>query len=403
MRPLVLILLFALPLGAAETGPRVVPDRLLRRWDPVTVFFAEGLGPANGGPEDRAERFVTIEPAQPGAFRWLDARTLQFRPAEPWPALSRFHVTPRGGKAGTLATLLEAPVATVPNDGAEGLEPFDEITLTFGEPLPPAMLAKMVTLELRPLPGVGGGRRLPPEEIRVKALERTSRADAASYTLSLAHPVPAGTRAVLTLRLSADEAAAGAAKELSFATGEPFRVLSFGCRERQLPATPSGALYERDQALRCGAESPAILVEFSSAPRAISPVEARNLVRFTPSVDDLKLETSARTLEIRGAFRRDTLYTVSILPAKLTDQRGRPLEAAGKSEAFVVFPQRASYVKWSAGQGIVERLGAQMVPVDGRGAEMLDLRIQKIDRSIEASGPSRTAPSQRTSRRARPD
>ena len=67
-----------------------------------------------------------IEPAQPGGFRWLDARTLQFRPAEPWPALSRFRVTPVGGKPGTLATLLEAPVAAVPNDGAEGLEPFDE-------------------------------------------------------------------------------------------------------------------------------------------------------------------------------------------------------------------------------------------------------------------------------------
>ena len=28
---------------------------------------------------------------------------------------------------------------------------------------------------------------------------------------------------------------------------------------------------------------------------------------------------------------------------------------------------------------VVERLGAQMVPVDGRGAERFDLRIQKID------------------------
>ena len=379
MKRLCLAFLLALPLGAAETGPRVVPDRLLRRWDPVTVFFAEGVGPATGGPEDRAERFVTIEPVQPGAFRWLDARTLQFRPAEPWPALSRFRVTPAGGKTATLATLLEAPVASVPNDGAEGLEPFDEITLTFGEPLPPAMLAKMVTLELRPLPGVSGGRRLPPEEIRIKALERTSRADTPSYSLSLAHPVPAGTRAVLTLKLSADEAAAGAAKELSFSTGEPFRVVAFGCRERQVPVTPSGTLYDKGQALTCAADNPAILVEFSSAPRPVSPLEARNLVRFTPSVDGLKFETSARTLEIRGAFRRDALYSVSILPARLADLRGRPLEAGGRSEAFFVFPQRASYVKWSAGQGVVERLGAQMVPVDGRGAERFDLRIQKID------------------------
>ena len=264
--PWLTLLFVTLPLVAAENGPRVVPDRMLRRWDPVTVFFANAAGPAAGGAEDHAERFVTIDPAQPGAFRWLDAKTLQFRPAEPWPALSRFRVTPAGSKTTTLATLLEAPASTVPPDGAEGLEPFDEITLTFAEPLPPAELAKMISLELRPLPGVSGGRRVPPQEIRIKPLERASRADTASYALSLAHRVPAGTRAVLTLKLSADEAAAGATKELSFATGEPFRVVAFGCRERQLPVTPAGTLYEKDQALKCGAEAPAILVEFSIEP-----------------------------------------------------------------------------------------------------------------------------------------
>lgn len=373
------LFLFTQPLAAVEPGTRVVPDRMLRRWDPVTVFFAGAAGPAGGGAEDHAERFVTIDPAQPGAFRWLDAKTLQFRPAEPWPALSRFRVTPAGSKAATLATLLEAPASTVPPDGAEGLEPFDEITLTFAEPLPPAALAKMIALELRPLPGVSGGRRVPPQEIRIKPLERTSRADTASYALSLAHPVPAGTRAVLTLKLSADEAAAGATKELSFATGEPFRVVAFGCRERQLPVTPAGTLYEKDQALRCGAEAPAILVEFSASPRPISPVEARNLVRLTPAVDDLKFETSARTLVVTGKFRRDTLYAVTVLATKLSDANGRALEPGGRSEAFVVFPQRASFVKWGAGQGMVERLGAQMVPVEGRGAEKLDVRIQRID------------------------
>ena len=100
--------------NAGDTGVRVVPDRMLRRWDPVTVFFSADTGPKAGGPEDNAGRFVTIDPAQPGAYRWLDARTLQFRPAEPWPALSRFRVTPAGSKATTLATLLEAPTSTVP-------------------------------------------------------------------------------------------------------------------------------------------------------------------------------------------------------------------------------------------------------------------------------------------------
>src|SRR3954471_24454195 len=37
-------------------GAKVVPDRFLRSWDPVTLFFDQDLGPAAGGPEDHPER-----------------------------------------------------------------------------------------------------------------------------------------------------------------------------------------------------------------------------------------------------------------------------------------------------------------------------------------------------------
>src|SRR5512136_2712046 len=70
----------AAPAAPAATGVTIVPDRFLRRWDPVTIFFGHDLGPAKGGPEDAAARLVTMTPAHPGAFRWLDARTLQFKP-----------------------------------------------------------------------------------------------------------------------------------------------------------------------------------------------------------------------------------------------------------------------------------------------------------------------------------
>jgi hypothetical protein len=33
-------------------GAKVVPERFLRSWDPVTVFFDRDTGPAAGGPED---------------------------------------------------------------------------------------------------------------------------------------------------------------------------------------------------------------------------------------------------------------------------------------------------------------------------------------------------------------
>src|SRR5205823_5931315 len=127
------------------------------RWDPVTVFFARDVGPAKGGPEDHPERLLTLSPPHPGAFTWLDARTLQFRPAAPWPPLARFRWGVRETKV-RLTTLMAAPSSTIPADAALGLERVEAITLTFAEPIDPAGLARMVTIELRPPPRAGSGR-----------------------------------------------------------------------------------------------------------------------------------------------------------------------------------------------------------------------------------------------------
>jgi hypothetical protein len=174
---------------AGRTGTVVVPDRFLRPWDPITVFFDRDTGPAGGGAEDQPERFVQLTPKQPGAYTWLDPRTLQFRPAEAWPALTRFRCTV-AGKATTLATLMEAPTETDPAAGAEGLEPVEQVALTFATPLDPAALARMVTLELRPLPGVdkASGRVLSPDDYEIKVVERKSRACASPSTTGRTRP-----------------------------------------------------------------------------------------------------------------------------------------------------------------------------------------------------------------------
>lgn len=77
-------------------GAHVVPDRFLRRWDPVTILFDEPTGPEAGGPEDAPDRLVTLSPAKPGSWTWLSAKTLQFRPTEPWEPLRRETVTVAG-------------------------------------------------------------------------------------------------------------------------------------------------------------------------------------------------------------------------------------------------------------------------------------------------------------------
>jgi alpha-2-macroglobulin len=366
----------------------VIPDRFLRRWDPVTVFFPSDVGPAKGGPEDRPERFATLAPAHPGAFRWLDARTLQFRPAEPWPSLARFTWTV-GGKPFVLTTLMAAPVETLPADGSEGLEAVGEVALTFPEPLDRRALSRMTTLELRPLPGIDGShaRWLTAADFDVKAVERASRADKATYVLTLHQAIPLGTRTLVHLRLSLDDKESESFKEISFSTAEPFRVVGLGCRGREYPITPDGTRYTREQAIRCDGPRRAVAIEFSSPPSALGPVQGRNLVRFTPAVSNVSFDLQGKTLEVAGDFAWEALYSVRLAaaPVAIEDARGRALQMAEPSELFLYFPRKPAYVKWGASQGIVERFGVQMVPVQGRGEDRLDLRIQPVaplDRSF---------------------
>ncbi|HEY5907479.1 MAG TPA: alpha-2-macroglobulin, partial [Vicinamibacteria bacterium] len=364
---------------ASVTGTAVIPERFLRRWDPLTVFFTRDLGPATAGPEDHPERVVTLTPAHPGAWRWVDARTLQFRPAEPWPSLSRFTVK-ADEKTATLATLMPVPLETIPTDGADGLEPVSEITLAFPDPLDAGALERMVGIELRPLPGVGSSeaRSLTGDEFEVKSLERRSRTDPARYVLVLRQPVALGTKVVLRLRLSLDDKQGEGFREISFRTGEPFRVAGFGCREKQVPVTPRGTRYAREQALSCPGER-MVVVEFSATPKLLGPIEGRNLVRLSPAVSNLAFNLQGRSLEVTGDFSWDTLYSVALAPTPLQDQRGRALQMADRSEVFLHFPRRPAYVRLTAGQGLAERFGPQMIPVDGRGQERLDLRVHRID------------------------
>ena len=214
---LAVLVLVGLPLlGAKPAGkpgqPTIVPDRFLRRWDPVTVFYPQPTGPAKGGPQDQPEKFVRLTPAHPGAWTWLDARTLQFRPAEPWPPLQRFTVA-AGGATASLDTLMSPPAKTQPSEGEEVADPVRTVTLELPEPLDPQTLARMLTIEIRPLPGLGRGagatdaataplRTLTSRDFTIKALDRKSRRDPAAYVVTLASPVPLGSHATLRFRLS---------------------------------------------------------------------------------------------------------------------------------------------------------------------------------------------------------
>ena len=390
---LLLLFLLLLPAGAnagaaaasadllrRPAGAVLVPEHFLRQWDPVTVFFDGEAGPADGGPEDHPERLLTLTPAQPGAFTWLDGHTLQFRPAVAWPPMGRFTWTVQGREA-ELVTLMSAPFATQPADGAIGLEPVESISLSFREPIAADELSRLLTLELRPLPGIdqGAARVLDFHDFQVRALERSRPADPAVYVIALAHPIPWGIRTILHLRLSPEAGEDAEEQRIAFSTAAPFHVTGFGCRGVSYPALADGASYSRERPLLCPAEERSVVISFSDRLAEVGPIAGRDLVRLSPQVDGLRFKTVDSTLVVTGAFVADTLYQLRLETAALSDRQGRPLTHAAPNQLYLSFPGLPGFVRWQKGEGIAERFGPQMVPVKARGVERVDLRIHAID------------------------
>jgi uncharacterized protein YfaS (alpha-2-macroglobulin family) len=360
-----------------QATTQVVPDRYLRRWDPVTVFFTSNRG--KPGPEDRPERFVTLEPDHPGAWEWLDGKTLQFRPAEPWTPMSAVSITV-DKKTTDVFTLAPPPRDTSPRAGARNLDPVSSLRLTFDDPLPPETLARLTTIELRPLPGLSddGLVVLDADDFEVKTLERSSTSAPAPYTLVLDEPIPRGLQARVKIGLSLDTEAREAVHTVVFATAEPFRAVAAGCTGSTVPLAPSGSMYAAEQPLTC-TSSRSVQVRFNANPAGLGPVEGRNLVRFEPAVEGLTFQTSGSTLTVRGDFAEETRYRMAVEPTVLSDVAGRPLQMDGPSAVYFRFERKNPYFKWGAGDGIVERYGPMRVPIEGRGTGQVDVRVHEVD------------------------
>ncbi|WP_455210457.1 alpha-2-macroglobulin family protein [Kaarinaea lacus] len=276
---------------------------------------------------------------------------------------------------------MSAPRKTIPADGASGLDPVNSIVLTFDEPLDVDALANMVTIELRPLPGVGAvsPRWLDKDDFTVKISDRSRRSDPAVYALVLNQSIAAGQQVMVHLRLSLQDSIEQSFRQIRFATAEPFRIVRFGCAANRYPVTPEGVRYTKEQAIQCNSNNTVLEVEFSSPLAEFNAVQARNLVRLTPAVKDLQFSHYGKTLAIRGKFSADTLYQLNLLPSSIYDVQQRPLQQSGVSELFLYFPPKHPFLEWEASHGIVERYGPQMVPVKGRGHDRLDLRIYTVN------------------------
>ncbi|MGE3536123.1 MAG: alpha-2-macroglobulin family protein [Candidatus Tectimicrobiota bacterium] len=369
-------------------GVQVLPETFLRSWDPITIFFEHDQGPAHGGPEDAPERLVSMQPPVPGAWQWLGARALQFRPADPWQPLQRIVVS-TAGRSTRLVPLLPIPVATSPEERSEGIAQLDQISLTFEAPVEQGALARLLSLEVRPAPGIEatGGQLLSSADFDLRALERPRRDAKQTYVVQLRQPIPDARVLILRLRLADEPGLEEPSFEVRWRSAVPFTVTGMKC----------GRGLERetvDNVIRCTPEdyfsaeeggtesrpSPRrrLLLGFSAPPEALDVVRAREVLRLTPPVDDLRVEADGSRLRLAGRFLAETTYELRLAPGSLRDTRQRPLAGAPFVQRFA-FAAEKPVLRWDVRQGIVERFGPQFVPLRGRGYDRADVRIHAID------------------------
>jgi alpha-2-macroglobulin len=371
----------------AETT--LVPSGLLRAWDPVTVFFDEPHGPTANTPEADARRLFDEWPAHPGAFEWVDSRTVQFRPATPWPASSalKFSI---GEAHWTLHAVSEPPSAVTPPNGAADLVRLDTITLDFPHPVELEFLASHLRVGRLDLSQSGARPEgaaivwLPADALRLKRAERHRPADPTRVFVELREPVPSGTKVVMELRLTSGPGAP--VWRYAASTSEDFRIVGAGCSLERYPLPPNGAHYAANATLKCAGDARQVAIEFSAAPvlstvagGAPDGLELARLVNISPRVDDLEVTVADRLALVRGSFQPGVVYRLDVGHAALNDVHGRMLTAGGRSSVHVQFPHMESFVRWRAGSGVLERFGAKHLPVAGRGVGQIDVRIHKID------------------------
>ena len=356
----------------------VVPEKFLRGYDPITVFFPRAAGVP--GPLDDPGVFMNLSPAHPGTYRWLDNRTLQFQPTIAWPALERFSLRVRNKRL-QLVTLMAPPTSFSPASGSIHLDPFRDLTLRFAHPIRKERLARMISMDVRPIPGLSGesGYTLTSADFSIKSIERQALDSEAVYVLTLKRELPYGHEIHLHLKLSADESLPGNLATYQFATKPVFKLTAFGAGSVKMPVASEGSVYSRDQAFQVGSGSDILFLEFSDQLGPISLEQVKRMVRFEPAVEAFRFQVNGKRLQLHFKGDRRQAYRFQIQPVGLLDANNRTLTEFGPTEGWFFIAKTPAYVRWKQRQGILERLGPQQLPMEARGVDRLDVRLYKID------------------------
>ncbi len=354
---------------------RILPEQFLRGFDPVTVYFPDNVGPGKQ-PADDGAKLLKISPSWPGQYFWADRKTLQFRPAEPWPPLQRFAFEARGARR-VLATMMSAPSAMSPYADSTNLLPFRTVTLTFPQPLPIGALKQMLTLEIRDLPGLADSPTRVVKDFSLSQLPRHDQRSPAVYALTLEQEVPEGKQLRVTVSLALGEEG----KVLwtgRLSTRPAFHLQSIQCGSASFSLV-GGASVPRDMALSCGNQGDLPQLVFSANVQDLTLTALKKLVSLEPAVPDLHFQSYGSRVSLRGRFVPDTLYRMRISAAPIQDDSGRSLRDPGDAQVFFYLGWKTAFLRWSQANALVESRGPRMLPLQGYGDARADVRIYRVD------------------------
>ncbi|MBP7653394.1 hypothetical protein KA977_08220, partial [Candidatus Dependentiae bacterium] len=68
----------------SKSDVTVLPEKFLREYDPVTIFFRVSQKKEAPCSEDNPSKYIITDFKQSGEYRWIDDKTLQLRPESQW-------------------------------------------------------------------------------------------------------------------------------------------------------------------------------------------------------------------------------------------------------------------------------------------------------------------------------
>lgn len=359
----------------------VLPDSLLREYDPIIIIFPTNVVKSTGL-EKQPEKYVQIYNKVEGEFYWVNERTLQFKPFRSWKPLKKYTVKV-GDYKKELYTALATPINIYPPNASKDLPAISKIVMEFEEEPDVEDIKKVIKLKVVDLEDpFGQGIMLSPEEYTIKKLDKTKIDETTKIVIMLKKEITQGKKLILFLYLSLGDNENYVAYE--FSTKRDFYLVGMGTDLSVFPVSKKGTVFTSDQAITISQRGYLVFQFSDSLSPSINFETVRNLIRFSPAVENISFSIEGSRLLLRGDFKPNILYKVTVYPLKdFLSSSGIAFKMERPSSFFFFLSPKEKNVKWFESGGIVERYGPKEIPIYISGYRYLDIKVYRISPTDE--------------------